>query len=341
MDEHSEVIDEIRALLRIGSPVLWSEPCPGAQTMIEEAQRVWQCGGLLEVAALMRLREEDYLGASRLLMEAIQVADSEPIWGYGWTRGVLGNVMTAAIEEGSSALPEDVAHDLVRQLEESASRHVFEEALRRDVVWLLAWLEGLPGSVDEEETEFRVVMWGWTTVGRPALNMDVELTADVMDGLLHLAPLPHVEAQPGVEALIARLDKYPLGPWRHWWGVRHMVENAFKQRAVHEARLGLARTALLLERYHSQHGHCPEALEDLGEAAPVDPFTGQGLIYVLDGDDYLLYSVGPDGDDDGGAPLDLATWDLGDGDIVWLPAKPEGEKSATQTKLAAKAKRAV
>ena len=36
---------------------------------------------------------------------------------------------------------------------------------------------------------------------------------------------------------------------------------------------------------------------------PQDPFSGQPLIYHAQGTNRLLYSVGPDGVDDGGKPL--------------------------------------
>jgi hypothetical protein len=36
---------------------------------------------------------------------------------------------------------------------------------------------------------------------------------------------------------------------------------------------------------------------------PQDPFTGQALIYRPQSTNWLLYSVGPDGVDDGGKPV--------------------------------------
>jgi hypothetical protein len=33
---------------------------------------------------------------------------------------------------------------------------------------------------------------------------------------------------------------------------------------------------------------------------PIDPFSGRPLIYRPDGEGYQLYSIGPDGKDDGG-----------------------------------------
>jgi len=39
------------------------------------------------------------------------------------------------------------------------------------------------------------------------------------------------------------------------------------------------------------------------KAIPADPFTAKGILkYKVTGKSYLLYSVGPDGKDDGGMP---------------------------------------
>ncbi len=63
---------------------------------------------------------------------------------------------------------------------------------------------------------------------------------------------------------------------------------------------------LAVGRYHERHGSYPERLADLVpeflEKPPEDPF-GRGLLrYRRSESGFLLYSVGPDGDDDGGKP---------------------------------------
>ena len=62
--------------------------------------------------------------------------------------------------------------------------------------------------------------------------------------------------------------------------------------------------AFALAAFHSDHGHYPAALVELApkylEKIPDDLFSGKPLIYRLEGDGYLLYSVGPNGLDDNG-----------------------------------------
>ena len=85
------------------------------------------------------------------------------------------------------------------------------------------------------------------------------------------------------------------------------------EQAACEARAALALTAINLERYKHVNGRYPRAFSELGPAprphSYIDPYTGRPLAYVPSGDLFLLYSVGPDGQDGGGSP--------DNDDIVW------------------------
>lgn len=74
-----------------------------------------------------------------------------------------------------------------------------------------------------------------------------------------------------------------------------------------EARLHLLRGVVALRLYMLQHeGQPPADLQALAEKLPagalVDIYSGDLLRYEPDGTSWLLYSVGPDGKDDGGMP---------------------------------------
>jgi hypothetical protein len=68
-------------------------------------------------------------------------------------------------------------------------------------------------------------------------------------------------------------------------------------------RLQLMETRLALELFRREHGQWPTGWQDLVPeylaAIPADPFSKSSLIYRRQGDSFLLYSVGPDGRDDG------------------------------------------
>lgn len=65
-----------------------------------------------------------------------------------------------------------------------------------------------------------------------------------------------------------------------------------------DARLRLVHAALRLEEYRKTHGRYPASLA----ANPLftDPFSGKPLVYKRAGASYVLYSVGPNLQDDGG-----------------------------------------
>ena len=71
----------------------------------------------------------------------------------------------------------------------------------------------------------------------------------------------------------------------------------------------LLATMLALQAYRSDHGHYPKSLTSLIPAyllrSPADPFSdGKSLTYKSTQVGYLLYSIGPDGKDNSGRPID-------------------------------------
>jgi hypothetical protein len=75
---------------------------------------------------------------------------------------------------------------------------------------------------------------------------------------------------------------------------------------------------LALRAHRVECGNFPERLADLIpqylSAVPEDPFSEKPPIYRRQSSGYALYSVGPDGKDDGGKPLDYKTYL---GDVTW------------------------
>ncbi len=73
------------------------------------------------------------------------------------------------------------------------------------------------------------------------------------------------------------------------------------------AQMRAACTAVAVERYRMKHNSLPESLEDLVpvylDAVPLDPFCGEPLRYVRTQGGYAVYSVGDDGQDNGGTRM--------------------------------------
>jgi hypothetical protein len=88
------------------------------------------------------------------------------------------------------------------------------------------------------------------------------------------------------------------------WGAFGGSAKAFDVGAVNTAVNRAADAAIAVERFRRRHGRLPKRLDelvpDLLPAVPKDPFTGDPLHYAAGGGFYLVYSVGPDGKDNGG-----------------------------------------
>jgi hypothetical protein len=88
-----------------------------------------------------------------------------------------------------------------------------------------------------------------------------------------------------------------------WWTrrLRQFEESRYN---IALARLRLLRTELSLRCYLAEQGRAPNRLEQLVpkylQSVPFDPFGGNPLVYRAQGTNWLLYSVGADGVDDGG-----------------------------------------
>jgi len=74
-----------------------------------------------------------------------------------------------------------------------------------------------------------------------------------------------------------------------------------------------------IENYHDSYKNYPERLEDLDLDCIKDPFSdsGEHYIYKMNNGEILLYSRGPDGDDDQGlVEYDCNKGEKSNGDII-------------------------
>ena len=95
------------------------------------------------------------------------------------------------------------------------------------------------------------------------------------------------------------------------WRSRRQAEMRHKRITAH-VRLLIAELAARC--YESEQGRAPADLEQLVpkylQRVPVDPFSGRPMLYRAQGTNWLLYSVGEDGVDDGGKRAGRSTGDL-------------------------------
>jgi hypothetical protein len=111
-----------------------------------------------------------------------------------------------------------------------------------------------------------------------------------------------------------------------------------RELAKYDVRSEMAIVAMVLAEQREQSGTLPEKLADLphAESLSSDPFSGKPFHYRREGDGFVLWSVGPDGDDDGGKTAKEMAGEyvsdlMNDGDIV-LRVRPvsagSGESSS-------------
>lgn len=74
------------------------------------------------------------------------------------------------------------------------------------------------------------------------------------------------------------------------------AEHAVKSQVLR----ALSMLAIELELHRLEQGHHPDTLDSIAGRGELDPLTGEAFRYAREGEGYRLYSVGPDGNDDGG-----------------------------------------
>ncbi|MBU0714285.1 MAG: hypothetical protein KJ964_02875 [Verrucomicrobia bacterium] len=95
----------------------------------------------------------------------------------------------------------------------------------------------------------------------------------------------------------------------------------------HDAAIDVARVGLGLKLFKQKNGAYPDLLDKLTpeflESIPVDPFTGKALIYRKADAGFMLYSLGPNQQDDNGTPRPTGKQATGEEpyDIAWKCAR--------------------
>ncbi len=127
---------------------------------------------------------------------------------------------------------------------------------------------------------------------------------------------PYPEVRQALEALDQSLRRNRRGLLTSL--IIPYLNNCVRTAAETDGARQLARLALAVVAYRSKYGKDPDKLDDLVpeyvERVPLDSFDGQPLRLKRGAKELVLYSVGSDLKDDGGAP-----WDAGkqEGDLVF------------------------
>lgn len=111
-------------------------------------------------------------------------------------------------------------------------------------------------------------------------------------------------------------ERNPIKWVTGWWQARGITEHTETRHKVVVAHERLLTAELAARCYNLRNARPPARLEDLTtnylSIVPADPFSSLPLIYRPLGTNWLLYSVGPDGIDDGGKPVTKGVSSKGD-----------------------------
>jgi len=293
-----------------------------------ETPQVW---GLLTISRVLRARavlaarEGNVDGAIATCAEMVRLAEiglQDPLVIYLLVRAALVNT---ALETAQGVLARGrAATGALENLLARLSTLPGQDELHR--VFLgertfgydaLSAVRADAGKIDEWELDWDFG-FGRSIVYRllpdTVLKLDSAHYLALMRRTLELSKRPYREARFDWNALRSDLEDRP------WYAVVSPAASAVfptvvRKWTMHETRVDLARLGLHLALYAREHGALPGSFADLSVPLPVDDRFGSApcVLKTLGDGGWLVYSVGPDGKDDGGAPLD----DDEKGDLVW------------------------
>jgi len=311
LDANQDLIEAVRLLAAKGQPLVrlpWPFNPEASQEHLSVARELAR---LLAVDALLGGHDGDYDRTAVDIEACLGFADA--IARDGWVTSGLFSFAIVGIAH--VALRDAVAPGALTAAESAALVEAMGGAYGRDTLAICLAREATVGQQALEEHRARNVFL------RPMWDIDQAAHAEMMDTLIAAADRPYYEVLPELEAMEAQLE----GGLPFLRVITRVSVPALTRTLQAQARrvatVDLMRMGLLLERQYADNGQYPDSLDaiapDLGGTVPVDPFTGEPYRYLPSGDTFRLYSVGPNGADDGGMH------DARRGDIVWRGREAE------------------
>jgi len=301
----------IFATLRKGFQYEFREiPCYSVGTSLPDLKRYWQyllryrqvaCS--LQFDALARRLNGDWNGAVNDGLDGIRFGRDIPRGGitFGMFVGLgAQSICRSEIWQSIDHLNAGQARAATKRMEEVSAMHIpCTEALQEEQLAMQASLmevfhkpnwRGELGRMDYTGDRFKQALH---QLARKRQIM--QSYTRYMDAAIAYAKLPY-PAPKHVTAFPAHLLPRTFAV--------SLQELVFDD-TLNETQNNLLTISFALRAYKVEHGQYPKALTELApsylHAIPADPFAANGtLLYKLNGNSYILYSVGPDGKDDGG-----------------------------------------
>ena len=192
------------------------------------------------------------------------------------------------------------------------------EALRHERTVKWKWLDHHMDHFDEWKDGYLEATMAHRS-SRTWVQREWRALAGLFVRIISLGDEPYYETAEQREELAAQLDLYNAQNLPLTAGLLPTMTRALSVRAHRQANLGQMAFGIELEMHRRATGSYPDGLDGLKlthlDELPVDPFSGDAFHYVKGEQGYLLYSVGPNGKDDGGEPRTPGA--QGPDDIAW------------------------
>jgi hypothetical protein len=290
---------------------------------LRDAGRWWTVNALLECEIDWLCRDGRPGAALHLVPAMLNVArsfDREPILTCAsiraqgdkstarWVERILGQGQPrAGLAEVQALLTEEADADYfwwaVRG--ERAGFHGLYSDLaagRRSLPGFVLYAQRLSGSGPRGPQGLNVawaLVWAW--MYEPYLSSDHAAYLEFLSRAFEARLLPESEQGPAIRAIPA-VSWSVVSPLPERWPKR--FASVHEMTLTAKAHLRCAAAGLAVERYRLANGRWPRSLAEIGPgllpAVPSDPFDGQPLRYTRRSDGVTVYSIGPDGQDDGG-----------------------------------------
>jgi hypothetical protein len=335
LDKHRPAVRIARSLARSprGSyPIRWTEDA--LSTLIPHLDNVRSVNRLLVWDAMLRAHDNDLNEAWASSQAALNTARSigdEPIMISQLVRLACGQVAVQSMERvlAHGKVSEHALARMQQLLEDEAREPFFLRVARAERATLhrvftcleegKITIDQLPGppspkTVAEQISDF--------FTGRTGKRAHVR-TLNYLTEAVQITKLPPEDQEARFQKLEVTVDSAPSL-------ARQLLPAFNKMRGAHKrclAQLRSAFTAIAVERYRVVHGQWPKGLGGLVpvqlQRVPSDPFDGKPLRFRRLKNSIVIYSIGPDGKDNGGTidrklPLAPGT-DLGF--QLWDPSK--------------------
>jgi hypothetical protein len=291
-------------ILRQGFALPYLEPAQGYSGSVDAYGEFRFIAGLLVIESANYEFEGGFGAAMESSLDAIRLGSDIPRSGgvdaflSGKLSQNLGQHQAFPIVEH---LNSSEARQSARRLEEIMARSVpYSDILRQDrldrqselmqMFQSTEWREGAKYILFVNEYNVRAKVWLYLANKRRIMS-EYER---VMDAAIAASKRPYSSRKTVSPGYLSE-GLLPL-----YEGLRYHFTNC-------QTKNAMLLLALALQAYRLDHGRYPDTLAQLTphylKAVPNDPFAAnQPMRYRRQGGKYLLYSIGPDGTDDGGKP---------------------------------------